>query len=250
MKILVVGDPHGKLGKIKNLDLKKFDLVIITGDLGKVDLGRKFFFENIKREKQGLPKKEKSEKFKQEMQKEVDDSTLAFLRFFSKSNVPTYFLEGNVPFDKDKIKEIKNVHLVQNHFRKIQGLRFAFLENFIEMHWFKEFNVKDEDRMKIGMEDTAKAKKIVKWFSKYKMDVLVCHQPPYGILDKFDNPMGMKHWQGKHAGSKIILEYIKKHKPKYVLCGHIHEAKGVEKLGPTTIINAGCCGDYKIIEIL
>ncbi|MBU4069864.1 MAG: metallophosphoesterase [Nanoarchaeota archaeon] len=49
MKILVIGDPHGKLGKIKKLNLKNIDLKLITGDLGKADLARKRFFENLER---------------------------------------------------------------------------------------------------------------------------------------------------------------------------------------------------------
>ena len=54
MRILVVGDPHGELGKIKKLDSKKIDLVLCTGDIGKADFARKRFFENIERKRKGL----------------------------------------------------------------------------------------------------------------------------------------------------------------------------------------------------
>lgn len=65
--------------------------------------------------------------------------------------------------------------------------------------------------------------------------------PPFKILDKINS--------GKHVGSKILIKLIKKYYPKIVLCGHIHEAKGERRVGKTRVINLGCCGDYKILEI-
>lgn len=80
------------------------------------------------------------------------------------------------------------------------------------------------------------------------LDVLVCHQPPYGYLDVTNNPNAPKEWKGKHAGSKVILDYVKKYKPRYVFCGHIHEGEGHEKLGATEIYNLGVAG-HKIINL-
>jgi len=89
----------------------------------------------------------------------------------------------------------------------------------------------------------------LRWFSKDKIDVLLCHQPPYGVLDKVTAKYAPEQWKGKRAGSKIILDYIKKKQPRYVFCGHIHEGKGKKKLGKTNIINAGCCGDYFVVDV-
>ena len=58
--------------------------------------------------------------------------------------------------------------------------------------------------------DTEKAKKVLKWFSKQKIDILLHHQPPHGVLDKVTFKKAPKHWLGKHAGSKVILNFIKK----------------------------------------
>ena len=41
---------------------------------------------------------------------------------------------------------------------------------------------------------------------------------------------------------------IKKHQPKYVFCGHIHEAEGKAKIGKTEIYNLGVAG-HKIINL-
>ena len=54
MRILAIGDPHGKLPKIP----KNIDLILLTGDLGSADLLRKMSFENLKRMRKGLPPKE------------------------------------------------------------------------------------------------------------------------------------------------------------------------------------------------
>ena len=43
MKILVVGDPHG-YGKYRESVLKKADLILIPGDIGKADTARKYEF--------------------------------------------------------------------------------------------------------------------------------------------------------------------------------------------------------------
>ena len=52
MKILAIGDLHGKIPK--GLPEKDIDLIILTGDLGKADLMRKMCFENVNRKKGGI----------------------------------------------------------------------------------------------------------------------------------------------------------------------------------------------------
>ena len=101
-------------------------------------------------------------------------------------------------------------------------------------------------RVKNAVKDTQEAKGILDSFSH--IDILMCHQPPKEVLDIVKNPGAPKHWQGKHAGSETILKYINEFKPKYVLCGHIHEGRGEDKIGESNVYNLGCCGD-KIIEI-
>jgi Icc-related predicted phosphoesterase len=63
-------------------------------------------------------------------------------------------------------------------------------------------------------------------------DVLIVHGPPYRALDKTTPRMG-----GEHVGSTSLREWITAHEPWVVVCGHIHEAFGVDRIGPTTIYN-------------
>lgn len=63
--------------------------------------------------------------------------------------------------------------------------------------------------------------------------VLVCHCPPYGTgLDRIG--------PGRHAGSRSIGDFLKRRRPAYFFCGHIHECGGVQvELGETTAVNLG-----------
>lgn len=76
-----------------------------------------------------------------------------------------------------------------------------------------------------------------------KISILVTHTPPYNT--KVD-----KVFLGKHIGSKIVRRFIEEKKLDLVLTGHIHEAKGVDKIGNTIIINPGPAPKhYAVIEI-
>ena len=62
--------------------------------------------------------------------------------------------------------------------------------------------------------------------------ILVTHAPPHGTrLDRLRN--------GRHVGSRAIRAFIEKHQPDLCIAGHIHEGKGVDTIGRTTVINPG-----------
>jgi Icc-related predicted phosphoesterase len=74
-----------------------------------------------------------------------------------------------------------------------------------------------------------------RWF------VLVSHTPPWNTrLDRTS--------LGLHVGSLSVRKFIEERQPSIVFCGHIHEAKGKEKIGKTVIVNPGPArhGDYVI----
>lgn len=60
------------------------------------------------------------------------------------------------------------------------------------------------------------------------IDVLITHQPPFGILDKTTN---------KHYGDIDILNQVCAIKPKFHLFGHVHNNNGIIS-GSTTFINS------------
>jgi len=64
------------------------------------------------------------------------------------------------------------------------------------------------------------------------LKILVSHTPPYNT--KVDVT-----FFGTHAGSVSVRKAIETFKPKLCICGHIHEARGVDRIGETLIVNPG-----------
>ena len=267
MKILVVGDPHGAIENVRKVSSKGIDLILLTGDIGKADLARKRHFENINRKKEGLPELEETAKHQKVVHMEIHNSTIEVLKYLSKI-ASVYSLQGNVgipstsqirkekkkyglnlPSTREKINSMKDFYLVKNSVKTIGGLRIGFLEYFVDTNWVQDFKPSDyKKKLQKAKKATDKARRILKRFGS--LDILVCHQPPYGYLDEVTGKFGApKHWHGKHAGSKVILDYIKKYQPKYVFCGHIHEGKGKTRIGKSEVYNVGFNGDYVAIDI-
>jgi len=137
-----------------------------------------------------------------------------------KSGKPILIVHGN----HETREEIKSDKQVTNLHKKIMS---------IENHNFIGFGGGGFSRKDLEFETFSKN-------IKKENIVLVTHAPPYNTsLDIL--PMG-------HVGSMSIKNFIKKHKPVLVICGHIHENDGKsEKINKTLIINPGIKG--KIIEI-
>ncbi len=135
---------------------------------------------------------------------------------------------------------LPNVRVINNRIVNFGGIRIGGLEYFVDENWAREFMPDSHSRLVQGKKETEKAKRVLQWFGH--LDILVCHQPPYGTLDKVTAKFAPEHWQGKHAGSKAILQYIKSKSPKYVFCGHIHEGEGMKKISETEIYNLGVGG--------
>lgn len=264
MKILAIGDPHGSLDKIRRIPLRGIDLILLTGDLGSADLIRKMAFKNVERRKQGLPEIEYSPTKEKRAFMEAYTSSMRIVRYLSKF-APVYAIYGNVessnsetrrlskkirlklPFLTDDLNAIRGVRVINNRLVNFNQVRIGGLEYFTDTNWVKEFKPSDyRKRMKEAKKETDIVRSVLRKFSD--LDILVCHQPPYGFLDKVTFKGAPKHWQGKHAGSKTILDYIRKHQPRYVFCGHIHEGEGKTRIGRTEVYNLGV-GGHKIVEL-
>jgi len=73
--------------------------------------------------------------------------------------------------------------------------------------------------------------------------VLLSHTPPKNVRDR-------THFL-THAGSVIIRNFILSHKIDLCVCGHIHEASGIEALDNCQVLNPGPFqnGRYGIVDI-
>jgi Icc-related predicted phosphoesterase len=73
--------------------------------------------------------------------------------------------------------------------------------------------------------------------------LMVCHTPPYGTrLDRLVN--------GTPVGSPAVGDFIRARRPDLALVGHIHEGRGVDRVGETLVINAGALrdGGYVVVD--
>jgi Icc-related predicted phosphoesterase len=74
--------------------------------------------------------------------------------------------------------------------------------------------------------------------------VFVPHAPPYGT--KLD----IVH-AGYHVGSTAVRDAIEEFQPDLVICGHIHEGRGVDRIDKSRIVNCGTAarGCYAIVGL-
>lgn len=62
--------------------------------------------------------------------------------------------------------------------------------------------------------------------------ILIAHPPPRDCaLDRTR--------LGCHVGSRSLRDHIEQCQPDVVICGHIHEARGADTIGPTHVVNCG-----------
>jgi Icc-related predicted phosphoesterase len=70
------------------------------------------------------------------------------------------------------------------------------------------------------------------------------HAPPHGTAcDRLHS--------GVHVGSPALRALVEREQPDLVLCGHIHESRGLDELGASRIVNPGpvAAGHYALVEI-
>jgi Icc-related predicted phosphoesterase len=77
-----------------------------------------------------------------------------------------------------------------------------------------------------------------------RVRILCPHAPPHGTAcDRIRS--------GEHVGSPALRALVEREEPDVVLCGHIHESRAVDRLGPIQIVNPGpvSAGHYALVEV-
>jgi len=217
MKVLALGDPHGKLPKNIDSLIKKYEIELI------ICVGEVFPIKRSKN-KGGFPDLKKGE---------------AVLKKLLSCGLPLT-QEGSKYF-KDLLRKFKNKNLYYRETGAVKIKKKVFV--LFDMIYEKHSHFWLEEKFKGFYSNDLNNKRFLKLselLKKYKNSVLLSHAPPFGHVDKIHS--------GKHVGSKILLKAIRRYQPKLVLCGHIHEARGQSKIGKTKVINLGSEGDFTILE--
>lgn len=77
-----------------------------------------------------------------------------------------------------------------------------------------------------------------------RVKIFCPHAPPRGTAcDRLRS--------GEHVGSAVIRAFVEREQPDLVLCGHIHESRGTDKIGSSRIANPGpaSAGHYALVEV-
>ena len=76
-----------------------------------------------------------------------------------------------------------------------------------------------------------------------RVRILCPHAPPHGTAcDRLRS--------GEHVGSAALRAVVERAAPDLVLCGHIHESRALDRLGPTEVVNPGpvSSGHYALVQ--
>jgi len=287
VKILVIGDLHGRMPRIH---FKEFDYILCVGDV----CSDKDFRPYINKWFKFLKTSEEKLSFKQYLELEIRDKSYDFLidesilagrkvlEYLNSFNVPVLFVPGNWDEsygptrikDMDKndytysrgfldfwlgrnsnkklISRLENVYDLQYRLIEFEGLNFlGYCLISAPENFDKRF--KNYDLTSNQRESLLKlSKKIPKrlndlWKKRNK-------KVP-SIFVSHNVPHGVmdiiydkkSHAHLKHAGSTVARDFCLKKKPEICVGGHIHEYYGRRKLGETIVVNAGFGRDAQVL---
>jgi Icc-related predicted phosphoesterase len=275
MKILAIGDFHGKFPSSLRKEAEKADLILSTGDYcGNKKLEKLFFKYVYGKDEEDIP-----EDIKEEMNR-LDNLSLQngvrVIKLIKRLGKEFYGVCGNW----DPRGYEFDIGAEKSNYATAESKKFTkFFNGKIKLI---DFNYSKTDRLflvgggsstcpgkidkarfrriikRLGRKDGMKRIKLIK--EQYKKregkyirsfslaeksnlpTIFITHNSPYrtklDILKK--GPQ-----KGIHYGSYLDKEMIKKFSPDLVLCGHMHENQGKIFIGKSLVINPGAAFEGK-----
>ncbi|MDP3881742.1 MAG: metallophosphoesterase [Nanoarchaeota archaeon] len=273
MKFLVIGDFHGEFPKkFKDLIKKeKIDLVISNGDYLPFAY-RKLWFKHCFDKDLGLWEFIGKQKYKQLIKGDLRKGE-GVLKKMNKLPVPVVTVLGNVDYpDPDDVADLKQIKKSKDNWDFDENRKDYFLgliKNYRNVHLVNYSWVKIKNYIFVGMRGHSFPGQVKsKSFKKHKhiLDqifrklrkqnkgrklIFISHNVPYNTkLDKI-SMKAHESVRGEHYGSKLTRKVIDKWQPVLAIGGHIHEGRGIQKIGRTICVNPGSMHDrqYAIAEI-
>lgn len=260
MKILAIGDFHGKFPKKFEaiVEKEKIDLVVSVGDFFPF-VYRDLWFKHCYLQEIELWKVIGKKKYQQLI---IEDLKLGERAIKKLNNipVPVYMVVGNL--DYAKVQDAYDSESRKNQWKwGEQDFFSAIIKKYKNIHRFDYSYLIYKNFVFVGAyggtfpgrvksKNYRKQKKILeKLFKKFKKEnenkklIFVSHNVPYNTkLDKIGTEAHAEA-KGKHKGSKLIRRIIEKYQPILHIAGHIHESFGKDKIGKTLCINTGAAHD-------
>jgi len=143
-----------------------------------------------------------------------------------KIDIPTFAVPGNCdPKKCIRVLEYSNAVCLHGSVMDIGPMTIAGIGGSNPTPFSTPFELSEEEIEKI-------LSTISQRMNKNTHNVLLSHAPPKGARDLAG---------GEHVGSEAIAHHASEY--NLILCGHIHEQQGIEKLGNTTIVNPGMASE-------
>jgi len=266
MKILAIGDFHGRFPEKLKREARKADLIISPGDFANTDKIRKVVFKHWTSKKWWEVIGEKKAK---KLEKESFYSGVRILKDLNRIGKKSYVIWGNGDFYKDwitsepdsiipgyydnKIKKMKNLVLIERKKKKINGIEILGHGGYVDVTEFIRNPIdKEKEKQKKRLKRYKETEKELFNLFKAKKPrdfIFLIHYTPYKIFDIAHYKSSPMH--GKHVGFEPYNKIIRKYKPFLVICGHMHEYQGMKKLGDSLIVATGPAfeGKAAVIEI-
>lgn len=267
MKLLVIGDFHGKFPVKLKREAKKVDLVVSVGDYLPFHY-RKLWFKHCYGKDVDLDEIIGKRKYNQLIKEDLRRGEKV-LKELNKLKVPVFTVLGNIDYpqvddssDEESItkrigkkywkegeerkndvikllKKYKNIKRFDYSFFKFGGFVFIGARG----HSFPG-SVKSKGYKKYR-------KKLDNLFKRFKKEkiIFITHLMPQGKLDKITSKDADKKVKGEHYGSKMFKRIINKYQPLLFAGGHFHENQGRAKLGKTIVLNTGGAYENKGIVV-
>ena len=265
MKILAIGDFHGKFPlKLKNkLSKEDFDLVLGLGDYTGLPEWRPIIMMQLKVKKKGgdvlsteeiIGKRRYTALLKKDyaagrvVLKEIDRLNKPGFVLFGNGDWYRIFFNDVGKFYEDYVKKLRNIRQINRGKARFNGITFIGFGGYMDIDVY--FTKKDPNFRKRVQRREESQRKLNKILFKTKGErIFLFHYPPKGVFDIIHggkkNPM-----TGNSAGIGFFREALLRYRPKLALCGHMHEYQGAKKIGKTLVVNPGDAerGRYAIID--
>jgi len=147
------------------------------------------------------------------------------LEELSKSARKVFFVPGNM--DEPSLvnwRDTENVSCIHSKAVAHNGILFVGLGGSVISLFNTPFEFTESDASRVLTQYAN--------LSRSERLVLVSHCPPKDT--KLDLAGGMRH-----VGSGAVRSFIEERKPMFAICGHIHEARGVDWVGEVPVVNVG-----------